>query len=102
MHSDETLDLAQAAAMLFAEPETVSKLARCGELPGTQVGKGWVFMRDDVLAFLRIRIARDTEQRRRKSEAVGTALAIAAPARPSRRRKPPELPQLPGMRVNQH
>lgn len=101
MHSDETLDLAQAAAMLFAEPETVSKLARCGDLPATQVGRGWVFMRDDVLAFLKNRIARDTEQRRKKFEAAGTAIAIVTPTRSSRRRKPPELPQLPTLRIGQ-
>lgn len=94
---DDTLNLAQAAAILYAEPETVSKLARCGELPATQIGRGWVFMRNDVLAFLQDRIRKDTEDRRTKnmSDSTPRAFEMELPKRRPRRRTPPALPDLP-------
>lgn len=61
---NETLDLHGVAALCKAEPETIAQYARSGELPGTKMGKSWVFLRDDVLAFLRKRIAEETELRR--------------------------------------
>ena len=61
---NETLDLHGVAALCKAEPETIAQYARTGELPGTKMGKSWVFLRDDVISFLRKRIAEETEQRR--------------------------------------
>lgn len=63
---NETLDLHGVAALCKAEPETIAQYARSGELPGTKMGKSWVFLRDDVLTFLRKRIAEETQLRRVK------------------------------------
>lgn len=63
-NAGETLDLEGVAALFGAEAETVAQYARSGELPGTRIGKGWIFLKDDALAFLRERIDRDTEARR--------------------------------------
>ncbi|WP_347178532.1 helix-turn-helix domain-containing protein [Burkholderia gladioli] len=38
-----TVDLAGAAAILRAHPETVRLKAKAGELPGRKVGKCWIF-----------------------------------------------------------
>lgn len=62
--AEETLDLQGVAALFRAEPETIAQYARAGELPGTKMGKSWVFLRDDVLAFLRKRILEETQERR--------------------------------------
>jgi hypothetical protein len=43
------------------------QFARRDELPGTHIGKSWVFLREDVIAFLKNQIAKDTEQRRRQT-----------------------------------
>lgn len=74
---NETLDLHGVAALCKAEPETIAQYARSGELPGTKMGKSWVFLRDDVLAFLRKRILQETEERRGKRTDYGV------PAQPS-------------------
>jgi excisionase family DNA binding protein len=91
----DTLDVAEAAALLRAEPETIMQLARKGALPGTRIGKSWVFLRDDVMAFLKERISRDTaERRRRHAEGSAGAILVARP-RKSRRTALPALPALP-------
>lgn len=101
MMSNETMDLPTVAEYLGAKAETISQLARKGELPGAQIGKGWIFLREDVLAFLRNRIAAETEARRtakqggevQMSERVIQAVAVGQVR--SRRRVPPLLPELP-------
>ena len=62
--AEETLDLQGVAILFRAEPETIAQYARSGELPGTKMGKSWVFLREDVLAFLRKRILEETKERR--------------------------------------
>lgn len=64
--AEETLDLQGVATLFKAEPETIAQYSRSGELPGTKMGKSWVFMREDALAFLRKRILKETEERREK------------------------------------
>lgn len=97
------MDLQTAAAYLGAKTETISQLARKGELPGAQIGKGWIFLREDVLDFLRKRIAAETEKRRatRDSESDGLRKEdeppqpVAVLKTRNRRRAPPLLPGLP-------
>lgn len=93
MFIPETLDVAEAAALLRAEPETIMQLARKGALPGARIGKSWVFLREDVIAFLKEQVSRDTEERRRR-QAEPSAIILAAP-RKSRRTVLPSLPDLP-------
>lgn len=95
MDTHDTLDAIGAAALLNADAETILLLARRGELPGTKIGKSWVFLRIDVLDFLRTKVRIDTAKRRESIGApeVPSAVLVVAP-RPKRRRALPELPQL--------
>jgi excisionase family DNA binding protein len=93
MLSEETLGVAEVAAILHADGETIMQYARRGELAGTRIGKSWVFMRDDVIAFLRKQIAVDTLERQRR-QASANAVYVGVSVR-SRRRTLPELPAAP-------
>ncbi|HEX9173099.1 MAG TPA: helix-turn-helix domain-containing protein [Telluria sp.] len=48
-----TLDLQQAAAFLKMHPEEVRRRARLGLLPGAKPGKSWVFIEEDLAAWIR-------------------------------------------------
>ncbi|MGB8437740.1 MAG: helix-turn-helix domain-containing protein [Burkholderiales bacterium] len=48
-----TLNLKQAAAFLNMHPVTVQERARAGTLPGAKPGKCWVFLEEDLAAYLR-------------------------------------------------
>lgn len=96
--AEETLDLQGVAALFRAEPETIAQYARSGELPGTKMGKSWVFLRDDVLAFLRKRILQETEERRgQRSDCTvpvkASAFLVVGQKQRTRRTILPALPQ---------
>jgi len=44
----ETLTAEQAATLLHMQPKRVRALARAGKLPGSQVGRKWLFRRDEL------------------------------------------------------
>ena len=90
----ETLDATDVSALLKAEPETILQLARRGILPGARIGKSWVFLRDDVLGFLRSQIAEETAERRERAR-MPSVLGIVVKTAPKGRRT--ILPVLPGM-----
>jgi hypothetical protein len=48
-----TFTLPQAADFLKMHPEEVRRRARMGQLPGAKAGKRWVFLEDDLVAYLR-------------------------------------------------
>src|SRR5262245_31038508 len=48
-----TLNLPQAAKFLNMHPVTVQEKARAGIIPGAKPGKCWVFLEDDLAAYLR-------------------------------------------------
>lgn len=94
MDLPDTLDIHQAAAMLHADEETVLTLARSGELPGTKIGRPWVFLRTDVLDFLRARVGSDTAQRKQAAATPPTVATVVVPQRSRRRTSLPTLPDL--------
>lgn len=47
-----TLTLAEAAQLLKVHAKTVEKLARRGQLPGTKVGRRWVFVQQLLVDWL--------------------------------------------------
>ncbi len=49
----KTLTLEQAAAMLNTTTETVSECIRCKGLPAVKIGRAYVLVDADVLAWLR-------------------------------------------------
>lgn len=98
MEAQDTLDASSAAAILHADVETVLTLARKGELPGAKIGKSWVFLRTDILDFLRERVRHDTALRLQSQRAASlpapAALLVPRPAS-RKRRELPVLPSLP-------
>jgi hypothetical protein len=104
MNLDETMDLAAVAALLQADPETIAQYARTGELPGTRIGKGWIFLWEDVLAFLRQRIAADTAARRAKQTAPLVSVTVVAVEQTKTRRRTvlPSLPAAPSAGTSPH
>jgi hypothetical protein len=49
----KTLDLQQAAAFLNMNAETLRQRAKAGAIPGAKPGKSWVFLDEDLVAYLR-------------------------------------------------
>lgn len=49
----KTYGLQDAAEFLHCSEEKVSEVANNGELVGVKVSKAWVFLEDDLVAFLR-------------------------------------------------
>ncbi|WP_426994491.1 helix-turn-helix domain-containing protein [Methylomonas sp. CM2] len=49
----KTLDLHTAADLLHMHPSTVLAKARAGDIPAAKPGKAWVFIDDDLIAYLR-------------------------------------------------
>lgn len=90
----ETLDLEEAAALMKAQPDTVRLLAVCGDLPGAKIGKAWVFMRSDVLAYLRKTIDDETESRRRNIRSSITMCHVVDQPLRGRSKPRPVLPDL--------
>ena len=89
----ETVDIDEAAALMKAETDKVMQLARCGDLPGAKIGKAWVFMREDVVAFVQKRIDDDTLRRRQEAQTPSLAVLVARPAH-GRTRPRPVLPEM--------
>jgi excisionase family DNA binding protein len=83
----ETIDSDQCAELLRCTPGQVEEMARAGEIPGLKIGRGWLFVRADLLAYLAER-ARDEAAQRRARRQPGTSVT------PIRRRRnvPPALP----------
>lgn len=49
----KTLSLSEAAAFLKMHPEEVRRRTKMGRIPGAKAGRAWVFIDDDLAAFLR-------------------------------------------------
>ncbi|WP_114155271.1 helix-turn-helix domain-containing protein [Chromobacterium haemolyticum] len=65
----ETLNLDEAAGLMNIGTETARELADKGALPGCKVGVAWVFLRDDVLTYIRDEVRRQTNERLSLAEA---------------------------------
>jgi excisionase family DNA binding protein len=77
----DTLDVMGVAELLKASANTVYTMAERGELPGTKIGASWVFIRADMVEWLRQRIEADARERRARLLAAG--VQARGPARPS-------------------
>jgi hypothetical protein len=49
----ETLDLAGAALLLCISEDCLLRKARAGKVPGTKIGRRWVFVRADLIELIR-------------------------------------------------
>ena len=88
----DTIDSEQCAELLKCTPEQVEALARDGEIPGLKIGRGWLFIRADLLAYLAERARLEAQERRQRRSPPAQAHSNVQPIKP-RRRAPPPLPQ---------
>ncbi len=58
-----TLNLLECAEFLKIERVYAMKLAGEGKLPGAKIGKAWVFLEEDLVAYLRTKVREQTEAR---------------------------------------
>src|SRR4051794_28149876 len=49
----KSLGLQDAATFLRCHPEELRRRAKAGLIPGAKVGRAWVFLEDDLAAYLR-------------------------------------------------
>jgi excisionase family DNA binding protein len=70
----KTLNLETAAAFLFVSEYTLKEMAASGTVPGAKIGKRWVFTDEDLEAYVR------DEVRRQSAERQGGNLSAPSPA----------------------
>lgn len=88
----DTINAEECAGLLDCTAATVEEMARNGELPGLKVGRGWVFVRADLLSYLAER-ARAEAERRRLDRGRGSHAAPNVRSIKPRRQSPPALPR---------
>lgn len=79
-----TIGLEEAGKLLRCSPDTVRKMAKAGEIPGTKVGRAWVFYTEQLLEWVAARCRAGPPQR---SLDGGSALASRLAARLAARRE---------------
>lgn len=80
----DTIDADECAQLLRCTAGQVEEMARAGDIPGLKIGRGWLFVRADLLAFLAERARQEAADRRAKR---------SPKVQPIRsRRAPPALP----------
>lgn len=96
---NDTLDIVEAAELLKVSAETVREMASSGQLVGAKIGVAWVFIKDDLMDYLRIETRRQTNERLARTQGeladtgtVKTAVTSGGSRQHSRRRK--DLPDL--------
>ena len=87
MTTDETIGSEDCAKILRCTQDQVEELARSGEIPGLKLGRSWLFVRSDLLAYLAEKAREEAMHRRSKRQPVSMTPAIKP-----RRRQPPALP----------
>lgn len=83
----ETIDAEECSVLLHCTADQVEELARAGEIPGLKFGRGWLFVRHDLLAYLAEKAREEAEERRAKRKP-NAPIQMAKP----RRRAAPALP----------
>lgn len=74
----DTLDTQGAAELLHVSKAHTQELARRGEIPAVLLGGSWLFVRTDLLDWLRARAA---DEQRARREAAATVASLPKPAR---------------------
>lgn len=55
--NNKTLNILEAAAFLGAHKETVRRMAASGDIPGVKIGRGWLFLEQDLVMYIRSKYA---------------------------------------------
>lgn len=77
----DTIDSRECAELLHCTPEQVEELARKGNLPAIKIGRGWLFVRADLLAYLAEKAREEAASRRSRREVVQIAPRVPMPRR---------------------
>lgn len=56
-----TLNLKEASNILKMTPEALRKKISKGEIPAAKIGKSWLFIKDDLVDFMRSRYSKSAE-----------------------------------------
>lgn len=95
MTATDTINADQCAELLQCTTDTVEELTRKGELPGVKIGRGWIYVKNDLLAYLAEKGRIEAEERRQQFvKRCSTPAPLASTIKP-RRQTPPALPQPP-------
>ena len=100
-----TLDLIECAEFLKIDRTTLLDIVHRGDILGAKIGRAWVFLEDDVVAYLREQVQAQTQKRieqimlgsaainQKVDRAIKRQLSATDPRRPGRKARP--LPHLP-------
>lgn len=80
------LGLPEAAQFLRISTDTLRDLAAAGTVPAAKISKEWIFSQEDLAAYVKAEIARQTKERR------GGQTVPAAYARTVRHKSAPPPP----------
>lgn len=94
MMTEVTINAAQCAELLKCTEDTVEELTRKGELPGIKIGRGWIYVKSDLVQYLAEKARAEAEERREQLRASLQATPIT-PRVKARQRVAPALPALP-------
>lgn len=73
-----TLDLQGAASLMKIHPVTLGRMINDGKIPSARIGRAYVLMERDVLAYIEAQITSQTAQKREKGGRQGkTRTAVA-------------------------
>lgn len=93
-----TYDIHEAADFLKIDRTTALDLAGAGELPGAKIGRAWVFLEIDLIAYLQDKVRIQTAERREettsKQHRTGNTVTNGFTARRRRGRPPSPLPDI--------
>ncbi len=92
----DIIDADECAQMLKCSVEQVEESCREGELPGFKQGRGWLFVRADLLSWLAEKARKEAAERKaqRTAQAAGKLTRLTEAVKP-RRKAPPALPVAP-------
>ena len=82
----ETIGSTECADLLRCTAEQIEEMARAGDIPGIKIGRSWLFVQSDLLAYIAEK-AREEAQERRARRQPNVKMIMQKP----RRRVPPLL-----------
>lgn len=99
----DSFNISQCADFLHVNESTVSEMAIAGEIPGAKIGRAWVFLKEDVVSYLRNEIAKQTALRKKEADMKkpkeyfpkSSIVMVKAAQKTSRRRTLPDLSSYP-------
>lgn len=86
MTNRPTINAEECAELLICSVDQIEEMARTGEIPGLKIGRGWLFIKDDLIEYLASKAREEAEHRRSKRH------GIRLVATKQRRQTPPSLP----------